>query len=99
MEVIIDDRVKRVVKSFSDADQARIRGYTNLFREQKFILSGKYLKKLKNNLWELRPGKIRVLFGILNQTMVIVHVYKKQTQKIPLQEIKTAGNRIKEYGV
>ncbi|EKD65088.1 MAG: hypothetical protein ACD_50C00196G0005 [uncultured bacterium] len=97
MKATLDERVKKVYNSFSDTDQARIRGYINLFREHKFILSGKYLKKLKNNLWELRPGNIRVLFGIVNQEMIIVNVFKKKTQKTPTNEIKIAEDRLKEY--
>lgn len=99
MDEIIDKRAGKVIKSFLLKDQARIRGYINLFRERKFNLTGKYLKKIKRDVWELRPGEIRVLFGIVNKTMIVVHVFRKKTQKTPLQEIKIAEKRIKEYQI
>ncbi len=97
MKAIIDERVRKIYRSLSDTDQGRIEGYIDLFVKNKFLLGGKYLKKLKNNLWELRPGNTRVLFGIINQNMIVVNIFKKKTQKTPLQEIKKAENRLKEY--
>ena len=99
MNEILDKRAEKVIKSLLDEDQARVRGYINLFQEHKFILSGKYLKKLKKNIWELRPGKIRILFGVINDTIFIVHVFKKKTQKTPRREIEIAEKRIKEYTI
>lgn len=46
-----------------------------------------------------RPGNIRVLFGFADNVMIIVNIFKKKTQKTPLQEIKLAENRLKEYGI
>ena len=97
METVLDERVRKIYRSLSDIDQGRIWGYINLFREHKFFLTGKYLKKLKNDIWELRPGNIRVLFGIVDDTMIIVNIFKKKTQQTPKQEIKTAEKRLKEH--
>ncbi|OGH17742.1 MAG: hypothetical protein A2868_00160 [Candidatus Levybacteria bacterium RIFCSPHIGHO2_01_FULL_40_15b] len=96
MDVITDDRVKKTLESLSSTERGRIQGYIDLFVKNKFLLRGKYLKKLKNSLWELRPGNIRVLFGIVDQNMAIVNIFKKKTQKTPKQEIKIAENRLRE---
>src|SRR3990167_6381780 len=96
MDVITDDRVKKTLESLSSTERGRIQGYIDLFVKNKFLLRGKYLKKLKNSLWELRPANIRVLFGIVDQNMAIVNIFKKKTQKTPKQEIKIAENRLRE---
>lgn len=99
MEIIIDDRVKRVIKSLSEIDRGRISGYIDLFRVHGFNITSKYLKKIDHNLWELRPGDIRLLFGLVGSNAVFVDIFKKKTQKTPRQELKTAKNRLKGYQI
>ncbi len=60
-------------------------------------MTSQYLKKIENNLWELRPGSIRILFGLVGTEAVIVNIFKKKTQKTPVREIETARRRLKEY--
>ena len=97
MRVITDDRVKNFLDSLSIVERGRIQGYISLFVKNKFLLRGQYLKKLKNGIWELRPGNIRVLFGIIDGDMIIVNIFKKKTQKTPKQAIKIAENRLKKH--
>lgn len=99
MEIIIDERVKKFIKGLSADDQGRILRHLDFFDKYGFNLPSKYLKKLSPNLWELRPGNIRLLFGIVKtrNTIVIVNGFKKKTQKTPVKEIETAKSRIKEY--
>lgn len=97
MNLTTDDRAEKVLKSFSELDKGRVSGYIDLFAKNGFNMSGKYLKKLDSNLWELRPGRLRVLFGKAETGMVIVHVFKKKIQKTPKKEIDIAKNRLKEY--
>lgn len=99
MDVITDDRTKRFIKDLSEDAKGRILKHLDLFGKYGFNLPSKYLKKLDQNLWELRPGNIRLLLGIARtkNLIVIVHGFKKQTQKTPKKEIETAELRIKEY--
>lgn len=96
MDIVLDDRVKKLVSSLKDEDKGRITGYIRSFRDNGFALPGKYLKKLGNNLWELRPGDVRVLFGKVGTEIIIVHMFKKKTQKTPKKEMETAKKRLKE---
>lgn len=56
---------------------------------------------LGEGLHELRShfpnGIIRVLFIVLNKTMVLLHGFIKKTQKLPLQDLKIAKDRAKNY--
>ena len=97
MYVTIDKRVDLFVRSLSELDQGRIAGFTKLLRQYGFSLPNKFLKKLDKNLWELRPGNIRLLLGKTDSQIVIVSCFIKKSQKTPLREVKTAKKRLKEY--
>ena len=66
MKVNIDKRVKKILYSFSETDRARINKVVELFTDKGFSLSEIYLKKLSKNIWELRPGRVRLLFGTIH---------------------------------
>lgn len=58
-----------------------------------------YIKKLRGKLYELRiSGKvaIRIFYTIANNEYYLLHVFKKQGQKTPTKELKTALDRMKE---
>ncbi|MFA6017387.1 MAG: type II toxin-antitoxin system RelE/ParE family toxin [Patescibacteria group bacterium] len=67
------------------------------------LLKTKWLKKIYHNpsIYELRitGGKqIRFLFIQYNQQVfLIIHVFVKKTQKIPIKELKIALKRTKEF--
>lgn len=97
MNITFDSRAKKSLKHLSNEDQGRITGYIDLLSEHGFNMTSQYLKKLGNNLWELRPGRIRVLFGLVDSEAVIVDIFKKKTQKTPIKEMEIAIKRLKEY--
>lgn len=97
MNITLDKRVGKFLKSLSEEDKGRISGYIDSLAKNGFNMTGKYLKKLGNNLWELRPGNIRVLFGLIDSDAIIVNIFRKKTQKTPKQEIDTAKRRLMEY--
>lgn len=97
MQLVVDKRVDKFVLSLSEMDQARIAGYIGLFKQYGFSLPSKYLKKIDKNLWELRPGNIRLLLGKTNMQTVIINCFVKKSQKAPIWEIDTAKKRLKEY--
>lgn len=92
-----DPRVDREIRSLSKQDSARIVRAIELFKEGGFNLTELYLKKLTRNLWELRIGKWRLLFGLVKNEAIIVNLFLKKTQKTPKKEIKLALQRLKEY--
>ncbi|GEM_PF-5975435 len=49
MELIVDRRVNDFVDKLSDIEQGRVVGYLGLFKQHKFALPSKYLKKLDKN--------------------------------------------------
>ncbi|OGY23012.1 MAG: hypothetical protein A2172_03430 [Candidatus Woykebacteria bacterium RBG_13_40_15] len=96
---MVDKRVNQFVETLADTDQGRIVGYFDLFNQYQFTLPGKYLKKLDKNLWELRPGNIRLILGKVKSRIIVVNAFKKKSQKTPKNEIETAKKRLGEYKI
>lgn len=101
MKRIIDIRVEEFINTASEDDKGRIFRYLDLLEKYQFTLPSKYLKKLEKKLWELRPGNIRLLLGIVRieniDVIAIVHIFRKKTNKTPKRELEKALFRLKEY--
>lgn len=94
-------RRKRFVKEFIDRQSFAIRakyiGMIDFLEEYGPFLSGKYTKKIRRNLYELRmTGKeqVRVLYTIQQKEIILLHAFKKKARRIPFKEIKTALSRL-----
>jgi len=92
-----DPRIHKQLHALSHKDKAQVEGVIGLFEEYGFFLTPPYLKKLAPGLWELKSGRLRLLFGLVERDAVIVTMFLKQTQKTPLKEIRLAISRLKEY--
>jgi len=57
------------------------------------------IKKIKKNIWEVRSnitdGIARTLFTVEEGTMVLLHGFVKKSQKIPINELRTAERRLR----
>lgn len=59
-------------------------------------------KHLDDDIWELRPGNNRVLYLYLyfyfkDDTFVLLHQFRKKTQKTPKREIERAKAERDDY--
>lgn len=78
-------------------EQAKIRNALRLLQEFGTNLSLPHAKQIKGNVWELRPGGIRLFyFAYIGQEFVILYGYRKQNQKAPIREIETVLRRMQE---
>ena len=78
-------------------EQAKIRNALRLLQEFGTNLSMPHAKPIQGKLWELRPGGIRLFyFAYIEQQFVILHGYRKQSQKAPSGEIAIALRRMQE---
>jgi len=78
-------------------EQAKIRNVLRLLQEFGTNLNMPHAKQVHGKLWELRPGGIRLFyFAYINNQFVILHGYRKQSQKAPNREIEIAMRRMKE---
>ena len=65
--------------------------YIQLLEDHGTRLGDNITKHLEDDIWELRPGNNRVLyFYFKNNTFVLLHIFRKKTQKTPRREIEKA---------
>ncbi len=97
MKIIYHPKVERVILFLDEKDKSKVIKVVDLFENYSFQLSREYLKKITKEIWELRAGNYRLLFGIIKQFSIIVNFFQKKTQKTPIKEIKLAIFRFKQY--
>ena len=57
-----------------------------------------HAKHLKNNIWELRPLRNRILYAAwTNNRFVLLHIFMKDTQKTPRREIEQAERNLTDF--
>ena len=72
--------------------------YIELLKQQGTRLSDNVTKHIMGDVWELRPGNNRILyFYYIENTFVLLHMFRKKTQKTPESEIKRAKREIDDY--
>ena len=60
--------------------------------------ASEYVKHIQGDIWELRPGENRILFfGCKDNKIVLLHSFRKKTQKTPLKEIEKADREIQDW--
>jgi phage-related protein len=78
-------------------DQAKIYNALRLLREFGSTLGMPHARHVEGRLWELRPGGVRLLyFTYIGKQFVILHGYRKQSNKAPEREIAIAIRRMTE---
>ncbi len=88
----LDDLQQKSIKS-KDAriQHKQIILHIQLLEDHGTQLGENITKHLEDDIWELRPGNNRVLyFYHKDNTYVLLHQFRKKTQKTPRREIKKA---------
>ena len=99
VEEFLDDLLKR---SESNKD-ARIQfkqasQYIQFLEDYGTRLGENVTKHLDEDIWELRPGNNRVLFFYFkDNTFVLLHHFRKKTQKTPPREIERAKSERNDW--
>ena len=82
-------------------DQTKLLGCLESIKEMGFDSSRVDFRQIENKLWEIKvklsSGGYRIFYVTLaKKRMVLLHVYKKQSQKAPKKEIEIALKRMEE---
>ena len=65
--------------------------YIELLQQNGTHMNAEITKHLDDGIWELRPGNNRVFyFFYQNDTYVLLHQFRKKSQKTPKREIEKA---------
>ena len=87
------DDLQRKASTNKDAriQHKQITQYIQLLEDHGTRLGENITKHLEEDIWELRPGNNRVLyFYHRDDTYVLLHQFRKKTQKTPRREIEKA---------
>lgn len=72
--------------------------YIELLAQNGTNLNENITKHLEEDIWELRPGNNRVFyFCVQNNTFVLLHQFRKKSQKTPRREIDKAKRERNDY--
>lgn len=98
--IIYDKNALKELRVFNQEVQDDFDGLVRILR-QEGRLSYPNAKKITKELFEIRVPHKEIYRGfyayIWKEHIVILHFFKKKTQKIPQREIKTALNRLHNY--
>lgn len=77
----------------------RIVHYIEVVQKLGVLVAGEpYVKHLENMIWELRPGRDRILFAVCDDdSYVLLHRFLKKTNKTPKKEIDKALKKYHDY--
>ena len=99
-KVIVDERAKTEIYGFPYMVQLSFEGYFDILAD-KGRLEYPDTKKVGKNLFEIRiksEGEYRGLYAYVGkQFIVILHAFRKKTQKTPIRSLKVAERRLREY--
>lgn len=97
-EFLIDLQSRRATDKQARVLADKVLAYIRVLQEYGTRAGVPYVKKLDGDIWELRPLNERILFfTIVNGKFILLHHFRKKTQKTPRQEIDTAKRRMKDY--
>ncbi len=92
--------LRRKVSSSKDArvQYKQIAYYIELLENNGTRMSENITKHLDEDIWELRPGNNRVFyFFFKDDTFVLLHHFRKKSQKTPKREIERAKSERDDY--
>ena len=98
---LYDEYLKILKRDGCISEIKKINHYINLLKNSgdKILLKKYHAKIIVYDLCELRPFPNRILYYHckINEKYVILHIFKKKTNKAPNEEIKKAIEEINEY--
>lgn len=72
--------------------------YIELLQQNGTHMNAEITKHLDDGIWELRPGNNRVFYFFhQNNTYVLLHQFRKKSQKTPKREIEKAKTERNDY--
>ena len=91
-------RIKAQTSKNARIQYKQITFYIQLLQDNGTYLSENITKHIDENIWELRPGYNRVFYFYLeNNTFVLLHHFRKKSQKTPRKEIEQAKKERDDY--
>lgn len=91
-------RIKAATSKDARIQHKQVSLYIQLLQDNGTHLNEKITKHLEDGIWELRPGNNRVFyFFFKNDIFVLLHHFRKKSQKTPKKEIEKAKSERADY--
>jgi len=92
-----DHPVRDYIESLPDKERSKVKALIDYLSE-KVVLNEPHTKKLSgySGLYELRPGSHRVFYCYHEGKVVLLHAFRKKSNKTPQREIDMACHRMNE---
>lgn len=90
--------VEEFINSLNDTTTAKIAHTLDLLQKYGYRMGMPHSKKIDRDLFELRikgSEEVRIFYAFKNNRIVLIHGFKKKTQKTPAREIDMALKRLK----
>jgi phage-related protein len=85
------------IEGLSRGDQAVITAALIEISGRGFAARGVTFRQIEGKLWEVRIGPHRVFYILLHaEDMLLLHAYRKQSQKAPARHVEIAQRRMQE---
>ncbi len=86
------------MSALTATEQEKVLEYVGLLKEYGDELRRPIVDYIGDRLYELRPGPYRVLyFFMLREYAVIVHLFRKKTDRLPDAEKRIAFRRMQDF--
>jgi phage-related protein len=97
-EFLEELRLKAATNKDARIQYKQISLYIQLLQDNGTRLQDTVTKYLEDGIWELRPGNNRVFYFFFeNNTFVLLHSFRKRTQKTPRRELDKAKAERDDY--
>ena len=97
----VKEYLEKLSKESKEKEIAQIKLYIDRLKEDGMSVNHKFpetIRREKGDVYALRPGSNRVFFFYYcGNEIVLLHAYKKQSQKAPQKELKKAEKEMKDY--
>lgn len=90
-----DQPVRDYIGALPDQERSKVKALIDYLSE-KVVLNEPHAKKLSGyaGLYELRPGSHRIFYCYHEGMIVLLHAFRKKSDKTPQREIDTAYHRM-----
>ena len=98
--IFVDKNAEKELRDFSEEVQLEFEAYFKIL-ELEGKLDFPHAKKVTRDLFEIRiklKGEYRGFYAYVGKLdIVILHFFRKKTQKTPIKELELAQRRLKQY--
>ncbi len=97
----VAEYLETLVKQSKTRELAQISFFQDRLKEYGMTVNNVFpetIRNLRDDIYELRPGPNRIFFFYFTgKKFILLHAYRKHSNKTPPHEIKKAVNEMKDY--